>query len=249
MILARGHEHPNTIGRARAAGASDGQDRSRGASAEARSTSIGSTHAALLLPSGSGWFRASRTTSTAALSTKSGIEVVFAEPGRRSGLRDFGYDDLRVVAVARRNRARPFDRVGKRESRRRVRGPDRCRTRPDQFHYRGVRVFDDYEREQVALLNLDIQPIDGPAPNGDLFLHIDLDVLDPTSFPFTTWPTDDGPTIAQLASAVEHLVDAGRVVGVAVTECAAPTPEDAQALEPILAVLRRWHARTTRSDV
>jgi arginase len=118
--------------------------------------------------------------------------------------------------------------------------------RPDQFHYRGVRVFDDYEREQVDLLGIDSQPIDGAPPDGELYLHIDLDVLDPVSFPFTTWPTPDGPTIGQLAEAVERLVDTGRVIGIAVTECAAPTLDDALVLEPLLAVLRRWH--TTPAD-
>jgi hypothetical protein len=38
-----------------------------------------------------------------------------------------------------------------------------------------------------------------------------------------------------LASAVERLVDTGRVVVVAVTECAAPTREDTELLEPLLA--------------
>jgi arginase len=120
--------------------------------------------------------------------------------------------------------------------------------RPEQFHYRGVRVFDDYEREQVDLLGIDLQPFDAAAPDGELYLHIDLDVLDPVSFPFTTWPTPDGPTIGQLDSAVEPLIDTGRVVGIAVTECAAPTLDDALLLEPLLAVLRRWHTTATDSS-
>jgi arginase len=113
--------------------------------------------------------------------------------------------------------------------------------RPDQIHYRGVRVFDDYEHQQVELLGIDIQPIDETPPDGALYLHIDLDVLDPTSFPFTTWPTDNGPTIVELAQAVGCLVETGRVIGIAVTECATPTLRDAQLLEPLLAVLRHWH--------
>ena len=119
---------------------------------------------------------------------------------------------------------------------------------PDRFHYRGVRVFDDYEREQVDLLGIDLQPLDAAAPDGDLYLHINLDVLDPVAFPFTTWPTPHGPTIGQLANAVERLVDTGRVVGIAVTECAAPTLDDALLFEPLLAVLRRWHTTATDSS-
>jgi arginase len=110
-----------------------------------------------------------------------------------------------------------------------------------QFQYRGVRVHDEYERKQIALLDIDTQPIDGSVPDGDIFLHIDLDVLDPTSFPFTTWPTDNGPSIDQLALAVKTLTETGRVIGIAVTECAAPTVSDAQLLEPLLNVLRTWH--------
>lgn len=118
--------------------------------------------------------------------------------------------------------------------------------RVDQIQYRGVRVYDDYERDEVARLGIDTQPIEADPGSGDspLYLHIDLDVLDPNSFPFTTWPAEGGPTVAELARAVELLVDTGRVVGIAVTECAAPTAADAQLLEPLLSVLRRWHATT-----
>jgi hypothetical protein len=56
------------------------------------------THEARLLPSSRGWFFASRTNSTAALSTKSGEEVKVAEPRRwrvQCGVREVEVGHLR----------------------------------------------------------------------------------------------------------------------------------------------------------
>lgn len=78
-------------------------------------------------------------------------------------------------------------------------GSSPSQLRPDRFHYRGVRVFDDYEREQVDLLGIDLQPLDAAAPDGDLYLHVDLDVLDPVAFAsrpgrhLTARPSDSSP--------------------------------------------------------
>jgi arginase len=112
--------------------------------------------------------------------------------------------------------------------------------RPDQIHYRGVRVFDDSETQLMSRLGIAAEPFDAPVPGGPLHLHIDLDVLDPRSFPFTTYPTPGGPSVDELAGCVSTLIATGWVRSIAVTECVAPTEADAYVLEPLLTVLRTW---------
>jgi len=56
-------------------------------------------------------------------------------------------------------------------------------------------------------------------PDGPLYLHLDLDVLDPGEVPGLRFPAPGGPAAAQVATAVRYLLDTGRVaaVGVACT--------------------------------
>ncbi len=111
----------------------------------------------------------------------------------------------------------------------------------------GVRVFDDFERAHINRLGVEIKSINHEAPLGAMHLHIDLDVIDAASFPFTTYPSVGGPTIDELASAVTSLLGTGRVRSAAVTECAAQTMNDVQLLEPLLGALRAWiNERTFR---
>ncbi len=112
--------------------------------------------------------------------------------------------------------------------------------RADQIHYRGVRVLDESESAVMQTLGISVEPLDAEPPEAPLHVHIDLDVLDPNSFPHTTWPTAGGPTIDQLVDSVATLIDTNRVSSVAVTECAAASREHVEVLEPLLDVLRRW---------
>lgn len=57
----------------------------------------------------------------------------------------------------------------------------------------------------------------GPAelPDGPLYLHIDLDVVDPAQLPGQLFPAPGGPSLAEVAAAVGRVVDTGRVAAVA----------------------------------
>lgn len=51
-------------------------------------------------------------------------------------------------------------------------------------------------------------------PDGPLYLHLDLDVVDPEQLPGQLFPAPGGPSLADVAAAVGHVVDSGRVAAV-----------------------------------
>ncbi len=60
---------------------------------------------------------------------------------------------------------------------------------------------------------------DGDLPAGPLYVHLDLDVIDPSEVPGLRYPAPGGPTPGQVSSALRRLLGTGRVaaVGVACT--------------------------------
>lgn len=51
-------------------------------------------------------------------------------------------------------------------------------------------------------------------PDGDLYLHVDLDVCDPDEVPGLLYPTPAGPSVDELVAAVSEVTATGRVVAV-----------------------------------
>ena len=49
-------------------------------------------------------------------------------------------------------------------------------------------------------------------PPGPLYLHVDVDVVDPADMPAMNYPAPDGPSAAETAAALVHLAATGRVV-------------------------------------
>jgi arginase len=109
-----------------------------------------------------------------------------------------------------------------------------------QIEYRGVRECDPYETEQIAARSIRVEPIDADLPQGQLHIHLDLDVLDPTEFDHTTYPTPGGPSIAQVAHLLEAAASSGRLVGLTITECAAETSEQLNAIQPLIEIAKLW---------
>jgi arginase len=110
----------------------------------------------------------------------------------------------------------------------------------NQIRYRGVRECDPAETKLIEQLNIICEPINATPPNGPIYIHLDLDVLDPTEFAHTTYPSPGGPSIAELNAAIVALFATGRVVGVGITECAAQEVEQLPPLRPILQTIERW---------
>jgi arginase len=117
---------------------------------------------------------------------------------------------------------------------------------PSQIRYRGVRECDPAESALIERLAIVCEPINATPPTGPIYIHLDLDVLDPTEFPHTMYPTAGGPSIAELNTALMSLFATGRVMGFGVTECAAQLAEQLAALRPLIETVARWATPETR---
>ncbi|PZS08113.1 MAG: arginase [Acidimicrobiales bacterium] len=121
----------------------------------------------------------------------------------------------------------------------------------------GARTLDAAEQELIPHIQPDptlrLRNVDLCAPENvgyalemlqahEVYLHIDLDVLDPTEFDGLNCPEPGGITVGELADSIRALADGdptfkGRpwpVVAVGVTECTTTDPVELRTLVPIL---------------
>ncbi|SNY29401.1 arginase family protein [Paractinoplanes atraurantiacus] len=116
--------------------------------------------------------------------------------------------------------------------------------RPAQVVLAGVRALDPPEKEYisdnaVAMAALDDLPsVVAAAGARAVYIHIDLDVLDPSSFSSVGSPAPGGVTPRQLAAAVRALTERFPLAGLGITEYEPTTPPD-PADEEVLAHLIR----------
>lgn len=121
---------------------------------------------------------------------------------------------------------------------------------PAQIMYIGVRDLDDAEKKYInehqiactepfseveARVQLD-HIIDRCSKN--IYMHIDLDVLDPGVFPDVNVPAEGGLTKATLLSAVSRLVKDRHVVGGSVVEYTGERKEDADFVGDLFARMK-----------
>ncbi|GLY43725.1 arginase [Amycolatopsis sp. NBRC 101858] len=100
----------------------------------------------------------------------------------------------------------------------------------------GTRVFDPEERAAVAR-GLAVTSVDALAGVEKLYVHVDLDVLDPAEFPGLNYPEPDGWTIERLVAELDALAGY-EVVGAGITECVG-TSREVEVLTPILEAVGR----------
>ncbi|MFD9892800.1 arginase family protein [Amycolatopsis sp. NPDC059027] len=106
----------------------------------------------------------------------------------------------------------------------------------------GTRVFDDAEREaaesglvaRVPDITEDGALIAALSGAEHVYVHLDLDILDPDEFGGLNFPEPGGVTIAELVAAIESL-SAFDVVGAGITEGVGT--EGLEVLEPVLAAI------------
>jgi len=67
-----------------------------------------------------------------------------------------------------------------------------------------------------------------------VYVHFDLDALEPDAFPYMSYPTPNGLTIQQVANALETLRRTFEVVGFGITEYASELGLGVEMLDPIL---------------
>ncbi|GAA1983747.1 arginase family protein [Amycolatopsis minnesotensis] len=111
----------------------------------------------------------------------------------------------------------------------------------------GTRSFDEGERAAVddglAVLAGSADPetvLAALAATGAdrLYLHLDLDVLDPAEFAAVNYPEDGGITVTALTRLLAALGDIP-VIGAGITECTAADRGEVAALGPVLAEIGR----------
>jgi arginase len=85
----------------------------------------------------------------------------------------------------------------------------------------GARDLDQGEDSAVASSAMTVMPVDEvmkTAPvRGPIYIHVDVDVIDPIDVPAVNYPSPDGPSADSVKAAVEHLASSGRVVAASVS--------------------------------
>jgi len=81
----------------------------------------------------------------------------------------------------------------------------------------GARDIDPGERlliDHSAVARKTLALRDTDLPDGDLHLHVDIDICDPTAVPDLLFPAPDGPAPEDVTAALRRIVATGRVVAV-----------------------------------
>jgi arginase len=123
--------------------------------------------------------------------------------------------------------------------------PDGPALQPAALRYIGARDFDPPERAYIAERGIEhLGPADaGEAGRGwegeSLYVHLDLDVLDPAEYPNVKCPEPEGMRIDEVAALLRGLASAASLVGMSVVENVATESSELSRLEPILEVGRR----------
>ncbi len=108
----------------------------------------------------------------------------------------------------------------------------------------GARDLDPGEDRAVAeagVAVLDVSAVDSDALPGPLYVHIDIDVVDPTDMPAVNYPAPGGPSLLQVGEAVDQLVATGRVVALSFS-CWNPSLPGAQTAAAATATLAARYA-------
>ncbi len=103
-----------------------------------------------------------------------------------------------------------------------------------------ARDLDPPEEEYLrtsAIRRATVSDVATALPEGDLYLHIDLDVVDPSDAPGVRFPVSDGPSITEVAKGVAAVVATGRVVGVGLCCTWFPGRGSVQQISPLLEAL------------
>ncbi|ONI70314.1 arginase [Actinosynnema sp. ALI-1.44] len=100
--------------------------------------------------------------------------------------------------------------------------------RPGNAVLIGARAFDPGEQTAIdrGLVTRD------SFPGEQIYLHIDLDVLDPGEFGGVTYPEPNGLSIAELVDAIDGIPVP--VVGVGITECVTADETELRKLTPVI---------------
>ena len=84
-----------------------------------------------------------------------------------------------------------------------------------------ARDLDSGEDDAVAKSGIAVMSVDDVASNaprpGPIYVHLDVDVVNPSDLPAVNYPAGNGPSAEQVRDAVHHLAHTGRVVAASVS--------------------------------
>jgi len=119
---------------------------------------------------------------------------------------------------------------------------------PQALIYTGIRDLDLPEKQwikanNVSVLNQRTDILNALQKKGfkKIYVHLDLDVIDPREFSAVTCPTPEGLSVQHVVSILEMLSENFHVVGATLTECAARDKSD---LKPITPIIDWWEKVT-----
>jgi arginase len=118
---------------------------------------------------------------------------------------------------------------------------------PHQVFLAGARELDPDEERYIEAYYVSVFSPENLAQNpqklvdeirsegfNNVYIHIDFDVLDPSVFPYTEYPTAGGLSIDQLMTVLEKLRDTFQVVGFSMVELAPGDNPSLDAIKPLL---------------
>ena len=113
--------------------------------------------------------------------------------------------------------------------------------KPAQICYVGLRDLDEPESEYIkqhnitTITNCQFEKVQNKIkPFKNVYIHLDLDVLDTLEYEFSMFPTNIGSSVADVAELVRKIKSNHHVVGFCITESTATTLEQLDPIKPIL---------------
>ncbi len=108
--------------------------------------------------------------------------------------------------------------------------------RPEQVHLVGVRALDPEESDYIKLHSLQIRRPSDLNVTGRVYVHLDLDSLDPQQFGHVPFPEPNGLTVSDVFHLLCRLREHSEIelVGIGLTESTALLDEELSAIDPIL---------------
>lgn len=112
---------------------------------------------------------------------------------------------------------------------------------PEQVLLVDARDLDPGERELIASAPIRHVPVSEVStwlvPDGPVYLHVDLDVLDPEEVPGLRYPAPGGPSLGAVVEAVRTVMSTGRVAAVGIACTCEPDHLDEARVQDVLAAL------------
>ena len=115
------------------------------------------------------------------------------------------------------------------------------RIKPEQICYVGLRDLDEPESEYIIQHNIStitdcqFEKVQNKIKHfKNVYIHLDLDVLDRSEYEFSMFPTNIGSSVSEVAELIRKIKSNHNVVGFCITESTATTLEQLNEIKPIL---------------